>query len=253
MRFRRISTILLAALCSFAFSDRVAAQYVPSPPIYTQDTFWTNLWQNKQYDRVTQGIIDNQRMANRRIPAAKGKGTTPSRSGYANVWEPAFKFTRSASSPLAELIYSEFGKKSNITRSDAEQLVGKMWEQYRKSLAEEAGLGMPLNDLGSAMTYYIVINYLQANNLQTLPAESSFAVYAQIADALKKDKSIASLPSNEKQLASEVLIFMTAAPSLEFERDKDRDKLLRASNKNLEGLFHDSARNLRITQNGIEF
>ncbi len=252
MKFRQMRAIVLASFCCFTFSESAAGQYVPSPPIYTQDTFWTNLWQNKQYDRVTQSIIDNQRMANRRVPAGNGSGTSPSRSRYANIWVPAFKFTRSASSPLAELIYSELGTKSNVTRSDAEQIVGNMWERYQISVAEEAGLGMPLNDLASALTYYIVVNYLNANNLQSIPAESSFAVYVQIAEALKKDKSFSASSPKEKQLASEIFLTMTGLPRLQFERDNDRDKLQRKCNANLAALFRDSAKNLKITKNGIE-
>ncbi len=253
MKFIKIKPIVLAVFCSFAFSETVTAQYVPTPPVYTQDTFWTNLWQNKQYDRVTQSIVDNQRMANRRIVGSKRGGTTQPRSRYANVWVRAFKFTRSTPSPLAELIYTELGKKSNISQNDAEQLVGNMWERYQISLTEEAGLGMPLNDVASAMTYYIVVNYLNAYDLQTIPAENSFAVYAQIADAFNKDKAFSTLSPKEKQLTSEVLLTITGMPRLEFERDKDRDKLRRGSHRNLAALFHDSAKNLKITQKGIEF
>lgn len=260
MNFRKAFIFVFTMFCSVAISESVAAQYVPTPPIYTQDTFWTNLWQNKQYDRVTQSIVDNQRMVNQRAAAngrirggKAGNATQPRQSRSANIWVPAFKFTRSAPSPLAELIYTELGKSSKITRNEAEQIVGSMWSRYQISMAEETGLGMPLNDLASAMTYYIVVNYINANNLQSIPAESSFAVYAQIAEALKNDKSFATLSAKEKQLTSEVLLMITGIPRAQFERDNDTAKLQRKTYQNLVALFRDSTKNLRITQNGIEF
>lgn len=259
MSFRKALIFVFTVVCSFAISESVAAQYVPTPPIYTQDTFWTNLWQNKQYDRVTQSIVDNQRMANQRAAAngrirgGKAGSATQPRSRPANIWVPAFKFTRSAASPLAELIYTELGKSSRITRNEAEQIVGGMWSRYQISMAEETGLGMPLNDLASAMTYYIVVNYINANNLQSIPAESSFAVYAQIAEALKNDKSFATLSAKEKQLTSEVLLMITGIPRAQFERDNDTAKLQRKTYQNLVALFRDSTNKLKITRNGIEF
>lgn len=68
------------------------------------------------------------------------------------------------------------------------RLLQHVWGEYQRSFKEEnERLKLPYNDVATALTYFISINYLISRNLTSIEAEKSVAIYKQIADTLLKN------------------------------------------------------------------
>lgn len=242
----------LTVLVSLIFSAPVFGQVFTNPtiaPVITPNRIWSDM-------RI--GQIGGQMAADMaRNSKAKGKtavkGKTASAPKTSAVFQKQFAFQRSIASPLA-LKMSEMQKANANDTAKVQQLVKYMWGKYETTFADEnRRLGMPFNDVASAMTYYIVSSYLYANNLQSLESENSVAVYKQVAEILSKDAEFTKLKPNEKQLYAELLITMGGMPIATFEQSRNRSDLTNLGQQNLERLFGDKANSLQITANGIEF
>lgn len=242
----------LTVLVSLIFSAPVFGQVFTNPtiaPVVTPNRIWSDM-------RI--GQIGGQMAADMaRNSKAKGKtavkGKTASAPKTSAVFQKQFAFQRAIASPLA-IKMAEMQKSNASDTAKVQQLVKYMWGKYETTFADEnQRLGMPFNDVASAMTYYIVSSYLYANNLQSLESENSVAVYKQVAEILSKDAEFTKLKPSEKQLYAELLITMGGMPIATFEQSRNRNDLTNLGQQNLERLFGKQANSLQINANGIEF
>lgn len=246
----------LTVLVSLIFSAPVFGQVFTNPtiaPVITPNRIWSDMRIGQMGSQMAADMARNSRAKGK--TAVKGKNTTAPKTAAktAAVFQKQFAFQRTNASPLAQKM-AESQKGNAGEKAKMQQLVGYMWGKYESTFADEnRRLGMPLNDVASAMTYYIVSSYLYANNMQSLDSENSVAVYKQVAEILSKDAAFTKLQPNEKQMFAELFITMGGMPIATFEQSRNRSDLTTLAQQNLERLFGDKAGNLQITANGIEF
>lgn len=242
----------LTVLVSLIFSAPVFGQVFTNPtiaPVITPNRIWSDMRIGQIGGQMAADMARNSKAKGK--TAVKGKTTAAPKTSA--VFQKQFAFQRAIASPLAQKM-AEMQKSNANDTAKVQQLVKYMWGKYETTFADEnRRLGMPFNDVASAMTYYIVSSYLYANNLQSLESENSVAVYKQVAEILGKDAEFTKLKPSEKQLYAELLITMGGMPIATFEQSRNRNDLTNLGQQNLERLFGDKANNLQITANGIEF
>jgi len=242
----------LTVLVSLIFSAPVFGQVFTNPtiaPVITPNRIWSDMRVGQIGGQIAADMARNSKSKGK--TAVKGKTATAPKTSA--IFQKQFAFQRAVNSPLAQ----KMAETQNANASDTakvRQLVKYMWGKYETTFADEnRRLGMPFNDVASAMTYYIVSSYLYANDIQSLDSENSVAVYRQVAEILGKDAEFAKLKPADKQLYAELLITMGGMPIATFEQSRNRSDLTNLGRQNLERLFGDKANNLQITANGIEF
>lgn len=246
----------LTVLVSLIFSTPAFGQVFTNPtiaPVITPNRIWSDMRVGQIGSQMAADMARNSRAKGK--SAVKGKTTAAPKSSanYSSVYQKQFAFQRAVNSPLAQKM-AEIQKANANDAAKAQQVVKYMWSKYETTFADEnRRLGMPFNDVASAMTYYIVSSYLYANNIQSLDSENSVAVYKQVAEILGKDAEFTKLKPSEKQLYAELLITMGGMPAATFEQSRNRNDLTNLGQQNLERLFGNKANNLQITANGIEF
>jgi len=242
----------LTVLVSLIFSAPVFGQVFTNPtiaPVVTPNRIWSDMRIGQIGGQMAADMARNSKAKGK--TAVKGKTTAAPKTSA--VFQKQFAFQRAIASPLA-LKMAEMQKSNANDTAKVQQLVKYMWGKYETTFADEnRRLGMPFNDVASAMTYYIVSSYLYANNLQSLESENSVAVYKQVAEILGKDVEFTKLKPSEKQLYAELLITMGGMPIATFEQSRNRNDLTTLGHQNLERLFGDKANSLQINANGIEF
>lgn len=246
MRLRFLPLLLLAL--AFSTVSAISAQVwtpMPPPKIDMQNQIWRNF-------RMAQ--IGNQMAADmaRSRGGRTAGGTKAPAAGPASVYQKQFAFVRAARSPLAEKMAQ--GASTVGDAAKMQQIIDYTWEKYQTSFADEnQRLGMPFNDVASAMTYYIVGGYLYANDVAGVPSEYSVVVYKQVASILGKDPEFLKLTAADKQMLAELLVTMGGVPVLAFEQKRDKNDQMAAGRANLDRLFGPNAGKLKITGNGVEF
>lgn len=235
-----IVSVLLTFVIGVLYSAS-AQVWTPMPPpkIDTQNQIWRTF---------RMGQIGSQMAADMARSRGGNKTTVP--TPKTSTYRKEFAFRRSAASPLA-------AKMAGPQTGDAaamQRIIDQTWEYFRTSFADENGrLGMPFEDVASAMTYYIVGGYMYANDIQGVPSEYSVEVYRQVASVLGKDPEFTKLTAADKQMFAELLVVMGGMPVLAYEQRRDKRDQIAAAKANLERIFGASAEKLKITANGIEF
>lgn len=242
----------LTVLVSLIFSAPVFGQVFTNPtiaPVITPNRIWSDMRVGQIGGQIAADMARNSKTKGK----TSVKGKTAAAPKTSAVFQKQFAFQRAVNSPLAlKMVESQKGTANDTAKM--QQIVKYMWGKYETTFADEnRRLGMPFNDVASAMTYYIVSSYLYANDLQTLDSENSVAVYKQVAEILGKDAEFAKLKPSDKQLYAELLITMGGMPIATFEQSRKRSDLTNLGQQNLERLFGNQANNLQITANGIEF
>lgn len=246
----------LTVLVSLIFSAPVFGQVFTNPtiaPVITPNRIWSDMRVGQIGGQIAADMARNSKSKGKTTVKGKTAPAPKSSANYSAVYQKQFAFQRAVNSPLAQKM-AESQKANTSDTAKAQQLVKYMWGKYETTFADEnRRLGMPLNDVASAMTYYIVSSYLYANDIQSLDSENSVAVYKQVAEILAKDAEFTKLKPGEKQLYAELLITMGGMPIATFEQSRNRRDLTSLGQQNLERLFGNKANNLQITANGIEF
>ncbi|MCD9189016.1 MAG: hypothetical protein LUM44_21545 [Pyrinomonadaceae bacterium] len=242
----------LTVLVSLLFSAPAFGQVFTNPtiaPVITPNRIWSDMRVGQIGSQMAADMARNSKTKGK--TAVKGKTATAPKTSA--VYQKQFAFQRAVNSPLAQKMAETQKANANDT-AKVQQIVKYMWGKYETTFADEnRRLGMPFNDVASAMTYYIVSSYLYANDIQSLASENSVAVYRQVAEILGKDAEFMKLKPADKQLYAELLITMGGMPIATFEQSRNRKDLTSLGQQNLERLFGSNANNLQITANGIEF
>lgn len=189
---------------------------------------------------------------NKAQSAANLKMNRPSAS---MIYPKQLSFVRSPKSPLAEKFAQISGaSNSSLNSEQINQLLQYLWTAYQTSFKEEnERLKMPFDDVATALTYFISINYLLSRNLSSIEAEKSVAIYKQISETLLKNPEFSKISSEEKQLMAEVLVMLGGFPEVAFSQNRNFAQRDSMANENLARIFGTNAQNLKITDNGLEF
>ena len=244
---KRSCPLFILILLAGAFSG-VSGQVwtpLPLPRVDIQNQIWRTF---------RMGQIGNQMAAD--MARSRKSGTTrPPAKTAANraIYPKQFSFQRSANSPLAAKMAASSGA-SRAETARMQKLIDDSWSKYQFSFADEnKRLGMPFNDVASAMTYYIVLSHIYARDLPSLPSENSVAVYKQVSEILSKDAEFGKLQPSDKQMLAELLVTMGGMPALLYEQNRNNNEKLAAGKANLERMFGTAAAKVSITANGVEF
>ena len=249
-------SIMLAGFVfsGLVFSPPVAAQVFTNPtiqPIITPNRIWSDF-------RIAQ--IGNQMAAemargktSKNSAANKNKSAASKSAASSAIYQKQFAFERAGNSPLAQkMTEAQKGNADDLAKT--QQMVDYLWKNYEITFADEnCRLGMPFNDVATAMTYYIVASYLYANDIPTLESEYSVAVYKQVSEILSKDAAFSKLQPADRRLFAELLVTMGGMPVVVADKSRNKNDQIKAGQVNLERIFGSQAKALRITTNGIEF
>lgn len=242
-------------LISCAISSQISAQVwtpAPAPQIDMQN----QIWRNFRMGQIGNQIAADMARANDANKNRTGNANKPAAGSSTNnsaVFRKQFSFQRTENSLLVQKMMD--AKKGSPAESmKLQQLINYTWSKYETSFADEnRRLGMPFNDVISAMTYYIVVSYLYANDIPSLKSENSVAVYKQLAEVMSKDAEFSKLQPADRQLVADLLITMGGMPVLYYERNKNKNELMNLGQANLERIFGTKAKSLQITDEGIRF
>ncbi len=112
---------------------------------------------------------------------------------------------------------------------------------------------MPVDDVVSAMTYFIVSSYMTVNNLSSLESERSVAIYDQLSSVFTQNATFSKMSDADKQTAAEALQFLAAMPQIAFSVNRNDAEMRQIARQNLSRLFGDKTDSMQITEFGIEF
>lgn len=225
-----------------AFSPAAQAQYIDMPALIMHHEIMNNL-----------GIMAvGQSIVNSRIKANLQGQPDPAPSPKI-VYPKQLSFNRSPNSTLAQMMAGTGpDAKEKATKVDA--MVAEMWRMYASTMSKEVrDYGFPLNDVASALAYFVEINYMFANNLNFLETPTSIAVYKQVSKVFLDNPQFAKFSDGEKQAIAEVFVTAGGIPRLMFRDAKPREEVKKAASRNLEALFGANAGKLLITAKGLEF
>lgn len=187
-------------------------------------------------------------------PTATSTRSTPPPVNSALVFRREFAFSRSARSAFAEALASGLRGSDAEKRQQASQLVSFAQNAYRTSFKEEhERLKMPVDDVVSAMTYFIVSSYMTVNNLSSLESERSVAIYDQLSSVFTQNATFSKMSDADKQTAAEALQFLAAMPQIAFSVNRNDAEMRQIARQNLSRLFGDKTDSMQITEFGIEF
>ena len=247
---KRSCPLFILIFLAGAFSAVSGQVWTPLPPprVDMQNQIWRNFRMGQIGNQMAADMVRSRKGGTAR-PAAPAK-TAANRTIYLKQ----FSFQRSSSSPLAAKMAASRGGASSAETARMQSLVDDLWSKYQISFADEnKRLGMPFNDVASAITYYIVLSYIYAYDLPSVTSEHSVAVYKQVSDILSKDAEFAKLHPADKQMLAELLVTMGGMPALLYEQNRNSSEKLTAGRANLERIFGTAAAELSITANGVEF
>ncbi|MEZ4701336.1 MAG: DUF6683 family protein [Rhodothermales bacterium] len=254
---------ILAALLALVPAAGVAQVYTPPPPpvVHMPSLIWHNFMMNQIRSNALassmflESMLADMRTLGESIASSSGAGKTLDRvgslpaAGAPGTFYPELAFEPSGYSLLAARMAEE---DSTLDAGAMEALFNGLWQGYYASFREEhERLGMPLDDLGAALSAYIVLSYLYAHDLDGLEAEKTIAVYAQAAAILLGNEELAGMQDDDKELLAESFVTMGSMPALIFDQTRDPEQRRKAAMDNLERLFGSGAGELRITEAGI--
>ncbi|MFT3743477.1 MAG: hypothetical protein QM785_04195 [Pyrinomonadaceae bacterium] len=257
-----MKTIYLLVIATLFLASSVSAQVFTSPrlPVINVDP-WVNLRMGQMGNQMAADMAraslakKKQRNAARPMTANK-PGNSPNSPpiGSSLVFRKEFGFAASARSQFAEALASGLRGTDAEKRQQASQLVVFAQNAYRNSFKDEhERLKMPMNDVVSAMTYFIISSYMTVKGLSSLESERSVAVYDQLSTVFQQNGTFAKMSEADKQTAAEALLFMAAMPQIAYSINKNSAELKQMSRQNIERLFGDKMDTMQITGFGIEF
>lgn len=251
MGMKKIFLLPLAFLC-FGFVSQISAQvYLPPPPPVLDSS--KLIWNTYVTGQMGNNIAAQMARQNAAVSKQQKKSSAVKPAPVSASKTTAF--SRAAVFVLPKKLAQNSG--ANNSKTDADQvntLLQNLWQRYETSFsAANRELKMPYNDVATAMSYYIILNYLQANNVVTVEAEKTAAVYRQISALLGQNPDFTKLRDEDKQLFAEVLVMMGGVPTLIFETKRNPAETRQAARENLERLFGDKTTTMKITENGVEF
>lgn len=240
----RIILVLFTTL--FLFSASVFAQvYLPPPPPVPNmsNVIWNNYMMNQMGIQAVGQSISNSQMT-----ASKSKTRVPATP---QVFSNKLAFKASGYSLLAEKLLQN---NQNYDKKQLNDFFDGMWRNYLTTFKEEnQRLGIPLEDIATAFSYYLVNNYMISNDLSSLEAEKTLAVYKQVSPVFLNNPDILKLTEKDKELLAEVFVSIGGIPSVILQTSNDKTKAKEAARQNLEKIFGQKTAQLKITENGIEF
>lgn len=236
----------------FIFAVPALAQvWTPAPP---PPTDMSKIWHNYRIGQIgNQMAADMARQSQAGKPGPGAAKKAPVKD-YSNVYRKDFAFVRADNSVLAQKLAKGQAGDKTANLKQMNELMNGLWTGYQRAFADEnERLKMPYNDVATAMTYYIEMNYMRVHDIPVLESEKSVAVYRQIADIFAKDAPFSKLAPAEKQLMAEVLLLMGEMPMITFNRNRNFAEMKKLSGENLTRIFGDNAAKLKITDDGLEF
>lgn len=237
----------------FLFSASSFAQVYLPPPLPVpnmSNVIWNNYMMNQLgIQAVGQQITGNQIAAS----MAKNKqGKTVKKPADSKMFSDKLAFKASGYSLLAEMLAAQ--KNSKLNLQELNNFFDGLWRIYTDTFREEnQRLGMPLEDVATAFTFYVLNNYMIANGLSSLEAEKTLAVYKQVAPVLLNNPEILKLSGKEKEMLAEVFVSIGGIPTVILRNGTDNGKAKEAARQNLERIFGQKTNQVKITDNGIEF
>jgi hypothetical protein len=245
----RIILMLFTTLFLFSASSFAQVFLPPPPPVPNMsNVIWNNYIMNQMgIQAVGQQILGNEMLKNQK------KNSKPVASpNNSQVFSAKLAFKASGYSLLAEKLLAQ--NNSNVKKQDLDNFFNGLWKIYTASFREEnQRLGIPLEDIATTFTFYILNNYMISNDLTSLKAENTLAVYKQVAPIFLNNPKILNLPQKDKELLAEVFVSIGGIPSVILQTSSDKVKAKETAQKNLERIFGQKAAQLKITDNGIEF
>lgn len=256
-----MKTIYLPVIATLFLACSVSAQVFTSPrlPVINVDP-WVNLRMGQMGNQMAADMAraslakKNQRNAQPKTANKPGNSPKSAPVNSSSVFRKEFGFTAAARSQFAEALASGLRGTDAEKRQQASQLIIFSQTAYRNSFKDEhERLKMPVNDVVSAMTYFIISSYMTVNGLSSLESERSVAVYDQLSTVFQHNGTFAKMSEADKQTAAEALLFMAAMPQIAYSVNKDSAELKQMSRQNLARLFGDKTDTMQITEFGIEF
>lgn len=230
----------------FLFSASTFAQvYLPPPPPVPNmsNVIWNNYMMNQMGIQAVGQSISNSQMT-----VAKSKNKLPATP---QIFSNKLAFKASGYSLLAEKLLQN---NQNYDKKQLNDFFDGMWRNYLTTFKEEnQRLGIPLEDIATAFSYYVINNYMIANDLSSLEAEKSLAVYKQIAPVFLSNPDVLKMSAKDKELAAEIFVSIGGIPTVILQTMKDKIKAKEAAQQNLERIFGAKMAQLKITENGLEF
>ena len=240
----RIILVLFTILFSFSVSASAQVFLPPPPPVPNMsNVIWNNYMMNQMGIQAVGQSISNSQMT-----AAKAKNK---KIVVPQSFSNKLAFKASGYSLLAEKLLQN---NQNYDKKQINDFFDGMWRNYLTTFKEEnQRLGIPLEDVATAFTYYIINNYMISKDLTTLEAEKSLAVYQQISTVFLSNPDVLKMSAKDKELAAEIFVSIGGIPSVILQTTKDKTKAKESAQQNLERIFGQKTAQLKITENGIEF
>lgn len=163
-------------------------------------------------------------------------------------------YADSDSQILVEKIFAEANPNDPQTALLREVMV-RGWNDYKETSIER---GYQHNDLARALSYYIGTNYNVYQNSPAVSQAQSRALFNQVKQFLSSNKDIANMKDEDKQLFSELLVFMTSVPVFmnTLGASQNNAELVTQSRdlarQNLENLLGMKVEKLKFTSTGME-
>lgn len=241
----RIILVLFTTLFLFSTSSFAQVFLPPPPPVPNMsNVIWNNYMINQMGIQAVGQSIGNSQMT-----AAKAKNK---KSATLQVFSNKLAFKASGYSLLAEKLLQT--NNQNYDKKQLNDFFDGMWRNYLTTFKEEnQRLGIPLEDVATAFTYYVVNNYMIAKDLSSLEAEKSLAVYRQISTVFLNNPDVLKMSANDKELAAEIFVSIGGIPTVILQTTNDKSKAKEAAQQNLQRIFGTKTAQLKITENGIEF
>jgi hypothetical protein len=244
----------LTAFFVFSLSSSAMGQvFIPIPPTINM----SNVIMNNQIMNQIRNNALGQRIVSQKVIQNAEK------NGVSRTKKPAFtknytfpkelSFKPSGYSVVAKkLSENQNGKANSANPQELETFFTSLWTNYLQSFREEHESGMPVFDVSSALTFYIFNNYMVMNNLSSLEAEKTIAVYKQVSNVLLNNSDIKKMSNEDKEILAEMLVTLGNIPNLVYSKTQNQQEAAKAACENLEGLFGKNTNKLKITGNGIE-
>jgi hypothetical protein len=247
---------LLVVTVALSFGRDAAAQVFvppPPPPLSIPEIIWnSHMMQHLGNMAAGQAAFGEQLkrdLAKKNAVPSTGTGST------APVYSSALSFPFSGTHVLAtKIAEAQAGDKAALKLDELNRVVGLLWSAYQTGFREEhERLKMPINDVGTAMTYCILMSYMSYNGIVQLDAARSVAVYRQASRLFLDNPEFKKVSATDRQALAEVLVAMGGMPAMTAQMTRDQAQGRKVAENTLVNLFGKEGTRVRITENGIEF
>jgi hypothetical protein len=249
-----VCLMVVAAALSLG-REAVAQVFVPPPPppLSIPEIIWNNhMMQHLGNMAAGQAAFAEQLKRDQaRKKEAPGTGTGNAAPAYASELAFPFSGTHVLAAKIAE---AQAGDKSALKLDELNRVVGLLWSGYQTGFREEhERLKMPLNDVGTAMTYCILMSYMSYNGIVQLDAARSVAVYRQASRLFLDNPEFRKVSATDRQALAEVLVAIGGMPAMTAQMTRDQAQGRKVAENTLVKLFGQEGTKVRITEHGIEF